>query len=102
MNNRCLSPVFTVFLNHNQRNDFVIDLDDVWKWIGFGQKVKAKVLLETNFIIDNDYKILLPNLREQSTQPLFSQQGKQTGSVRGGHNKEIIMLTIRTFKRKFL
>jgi len=90
---------FYCFLNHNQRNDFVIDLDDVWKWIGFGQKVKAKVLLETNFVIDNDYKILLPNLRERSTQPLFSQPGKQTGSIRGGHNKETIMLTIRTFKR---
>ena len=25
---------------------FVIDLDDIWKWIGFSQKVRAKGLLE--------------------------------------------------------
>lgn len=78
---------FYCFLNHNQRNDFVIDLDDVWKWIGFSNKSHSKYLLEKNFIIDNDYKILLPNLREQSKHP------------RGGHNKETIMLNIDTFKR---
>ncbi len=36
---------FYCFLNYNPRSDFVIDLDNVWKWIGFSQKVKAKVLL---------------------------------------------------------
>ena len=72
---------FYCFLNYNQRNDFVIDLDNIWKWIGFSQKVKAKTLLEKNFKLDIDYKILL------------SQQGKH-----GGHNKETILLTIKTFK----
>jgi hypothetical protein len=77
---------FYCYLNYNQKNDFVIDLDDVWKWIGFSQKVKAKTLLEKQFTIDIDYKILLID------------QGKQTTHTKGGHNKETIMLTIRTFK----
>jgi hypothetical protein len=77
---------FYCYLNYNQKNDFVINLDDVWKWLGFSQKVKAKLLLEKHFIIDVDYKLLL------------SQQGKQTIHIKGGHNKETIMLTIRTFK----
>ena len=77
---------FYCFLNYNPRSDFVIDLDNVWKWIGFSQKVKAKVLLEKYFIINNDYKILL------------SHAGKQDFHTHGGHNKEIIMLTIKTFK----
>jgi len=77
---------FYCYLNYNQKNDFVIDLDHVWKWMGFSQKVKAKSLLEKQFIINVDYKLLL------------YQQGKQTDHTKGGHNKETIMLTIRTFK----
>ena len=77
---------FYCFLNYNQRNDFVIDLDNVWKWLGFSTKQKAKMLLEKNFMIDNDYKFLL------------IQQVKQDIQMHGGHNKEIIMLNIRTFK----
>jgi hypothetical protein len=34
-------------------------LDNVWKWLGFSQKIKAKELLQKNFIIDKDYKISL-------------------------------------------
>lgn len=67
------------------KNDFVIDLDDVWKWLSFGLKVNAKRVLEKNFIINKDYK-LLP-----------CQLAKQQNNTKGGHNKEVFMLTIRTF-----
>ena len=77
---------FYCFLNYNQRNDFVIDLDNVWKWVGFSQKVRAKNLLEKHFIIDTDYKILLCH------------QSEQVSRTHGGHNKETILMTIRTFK----
>ena len=33
-----------------------MDLDNIWKWLGFSQKIKAKELLEKNFILDKDYK----------------------------------------------
>ena len=91
---------FYCYLNYNQRNDFVIDLDNVWKWIGFNQKYNAKYILEKNFIIDNDYKIIAPEpsgAKKNDTQ-LPNQPIKLSANVRGGHNKEIIMLTIRTFK----
>ena len=77
---------FYCYLNYNQKNDFVIDLDDVWKWIGFSTKQKAKLLLEKQFINDIDYKSLL------------IAQVKQTDHTKGGHNKETIMLSISTFK----
>ena len=77
---------FYCYLNYNQKNDFVIDLDDVWKWIGFSTKQKAKLLLEKQFINDIDYKSLL------------IAQVKQIDHTKGGHNKETIMLSIRTFK----
>ncbi len=76
---------FYCFLKYNQRNDFVIDLDNIWKWMGYNQKFKAKFSLEKNFKLDIDYKILLC-------------QPAQQKNVRGGHNKETILLTIRTFK----
>ena len=50
---------FYCYLNYHTVNDFVIDLDNVWNWLGFNQKVKAKILLEKFFIKDIDYKNLL-------------------------------------------
>jgi hypothetical protein len=51
---------FYSFLHYDSKKDFVIDLDKVWKWVGFGQKVKAKVLLEKNFSLNKDYIIISP------------------------------------------
>jgi phage anti-repressor protein len=76
---------FYCYLNFNQKNDFVIDLDEIYQWVGFAQKVKGKVLLEKYFKVDIDYQILLSHV------------GKQEKS-HGGNNKEKIMLNIKTFK----
>ena len=90
---------FYCYLNYNQKNDFVIDLDNVWKWLGFSQKVNAKTLLEKNFIIEKDYtKSLLLQQKQTDYKTLLIAQGKQSEHTKGGHNKETIMLTIRTFK----
>jgi len=78
---------FYCFLNCDKKNDFVIDLDNVWKWLGFNQKYNAKRLLEQHFILDKDYKVLLLRTEEQK---------KQT---KGGHNKHTILLNIDTFKK---
>jgi hypothetical protein len=78
---------FYCYLNYNPKEDFVIDLDNVWKWLGFNQKHNAKHLLEKQFIIDIDYKIIAPEA---------SGAKKHT---RGGHNKENIMLNVDTFKK---
>jgi len=77
---------FYCYLNSNQKTDFVIDLDNIWQWLGFKQKVKAKSLLEKNFKLDLDYKKSL------------SLEGKRSSNVKGGQNKETFMMTVRTFK----
>ena len=77
---------FYCYLNHHPTNDFVIDLDKVWEWMGFSRKFNAKSLLEKNFVIDKDYKGSLPQPREQ------------TNHTRGGQNKEVFMLNVKTFK----
>ena len=90
---------FYCYLNYNQKNDFVIDLDHVWKWMGFSQKVKVKSLLEKQFIIEEDYtKSLLLQQKQSDHTKSLNQPAKQSDHTKGGHNKETIMLTIRTFK----
>ena len=37
---------FYCYLKYDNKNDYVIDLDNVWKWLGFNQKYNAKVTLE--------------------------------------------------------
>jgi phage anti-repressor protein len=78
---------FYCYLNCDKKNDFVIDLDNVWKWLGFSQKVRAKELLEKHFKISIDY------------QKSLSLAGKQTTHIKGGQNKETFMLNIDTFKK---
>jgi hypothetical protein len=68
---------FYCYLKYDKVNDFVIDLDNIWKYIGFRNKANAKRLLRNSFIIEKDYKILLLNIQE----------------------KEKIMLNINTFKK---
>ena len=78
---------FYCYLKHDNKNDFVIDLDNVWNWLGFNQKYNAKCALEKNFTINKDYKIIAP-----------APSGAKN-KTKGGHNKEIIMLNIETFKK---
>ena len=56
---------FYCYLNYNETNDFIIDLDNVWKWMGFTLKATAKDLLERFFKVDTDYKILVRLKPEQ-------------------------------------
>jgi hypothetical protein len=47
---------FYCYLNYDKNIDFVVDLDDVWKWLGFSQKVSAERVIEKNFKLGLDYK----------------------------------------------
>jgi hypothetical protein len=78
---------FYCYLNYDSQNDYVIDLDNIWKWLGFSTKQKAKDLLEKQFTINNDYKKTLSTLVKQSPH------------TKGGQNKELFLLNIITFKK---
>ncbi len=74
---------FYLYANYEEINDYIINLDDVWKWLGFSQKINAKRVMESVFTINYNYKII---------DKIEKKQG------RGGQNKEIIMLNIESFK----
>ena len=77
---------FYCYLNYNS-DDFIIDLDNIWNWLGFGQKVNAKRMLLKNFIENKDY-VKFENSSDE-----------QKKKNNGGHNKEIFMLNVTSFKK---
>jgi len=85
---------FYCYLKYDSKSDFVIDLDNVWNWLGFTRKNDAKRVIERNFTPNSDYKIFKKKSATENT------ASKETSDDnRGGHNKEIIMLNINTFKK---
>ena len=93
---------FYCYLNYDKNIDFVLDLDNIWKWLGFQQKVKAVALLEKHFKLDIDYKNLaFPNGKTTSNNDNLAYQfgGASSNDEKwGGHNKQTILLTIKCFK----
>lgn len=75
---------FYCYLNYNPKTDYIINMDDVWKWLGFSRKDHCKRVIEKHFMKDIDYKIALPNSGERKNE--------------GGFNKETILMNIETFK----
>ena len=79
---------FYCYLNYDKNIDFVVDLDEVWKWLGFSQKIDCKRLIEKHFKLDVDYKNLA----------LGSPKASLDKEKHGGQNKQTILLTIKCFK----
>lgn len=69
-----------MYLNYDAEKDYPINLDDVFKIIGFANKGNAKRALENNFTLNEDYKITI----------IPKDKGKFTGDK--------IMLNTNTFK----
>ena len=89
---------FYCYLNYDTKKEFVLDLDNVWKWMGFSQKVRAKEVLDRHFIKNIDYKEIAFSdekaiLEDKS---LITRSRKQ--SEKGGQNIKKIMMTIKCFK----
>lgn len=86
---------FYCYLNYDKNTDFVVDLDDVWRWLEFSQKFNAIRILEANFKLDVDYKNITASTSDNDEEH-STHQDKQ--KKHGGHNKQTIKLTIRCFK----
>ncbi len=76
---------FKMYLKYgNDNTKFIINLDDIWVWIGFSEKGKAKRLLINKFDENIDYILLAQNGKQK-----FNTKNLEN---RGGHNKESILL----------
>jgi len=74
---------FYCYLNC-KTDEFIIDLDNIWEWLGFTRKDNAKRLLEKQFKSEVDFKIVSLRTEENLT---------------GGRPSEKIVMNINTFKK---
>jgi hypothetical protein len=58
---------FYCYLNYDQDNDYIINLKNIWKWIGFSRLDPAVRLLKKEFKENIDYKIYGNNTIEPAT-----------------------------------
>ncbi len=86
-----------LFLNYHPINDYVINLDNVWKFIGFSNKANAKRLLKHNFKENIDYKIVF--IRSDENKVLLIRTDERKNEETRGRKQETIMLNINTFKK---
>jgi hypothetical protein len=75
---------FYCYLNYNTKKDFVVDLDNIWKWIGCVRKEHAKILLEKHFVEGADF---------------IKKENNEENKDKRTNNKEKILMTISTFKK---
>lgn len=85
---------FYCYLNYNTKTDYVISLDDVWKWLGFGRKNDCKKVITKNFTEDVDYKVIVKPATEVAVKDTNAQN---LGGA--GLNKELVLMNITTFKK---
>lgn len=82
---------FYCYLKYDKINDFIVDLDDVWKWLGFASKYTSIRTLEKHFILDKDYK---------SASHLGEALLETENNIKknGGQNIKKIFMSIKCFK----
>jgi len=81
-----------VYMNYHPTDDYPINLENVFKMIGFANKGNAKRTLENNFTKEEDYKII--SIKNNVKKQLLRTE-KLGGS---GILQEDIMLNVDTFK----
>ena len=108
---------FYCYLNYDKNIDFIVDLDDIWQWLGFASKFTSIRMLDKQFKLDIDYKNLaspkceasLEKTDFSSEKAVFKQESLENLALllpkaslekekHGGQNKQTIMLTIKCFK----
>jgi len=109
---------FLTYLNYNSKTDFVIEMENIWKWLGFSRKEHCKVVLEKHFIQEIDYKIFTKETNienfatevagaknntnkvyEETILPKLRKNKNKINEETRGRKKEKILMTIHTFKK---
>jgi phage anti-repressor protein len=78
---------FYAYMNYHPTNNFPINLEHVFKMIGFVKKANAMKTIKSNFVLNEDYKIII----------FRTEKNKSIQETRG-RKEETIMLNVDTFK----
>ena len=89
---------FYCYLNYNN-TDFVIDMSDIWKWLGFTRKENCKVVLEKHFHENSNYKIIKKSYEKKAATEVTVEANLVKNLGGAGYNKEKILMTTITFKK---
>jgi phage anti-repressor protein len=73
-----------IYMHYHPTNDYPINLENVYRMIGFANKGNAMKTIKSNFVFDEDYKVALFHTEKRKNE--------------GGFNKETVMLNVDTFK----
>lgn len=84
---------FYIYMNYHPTNDFPINLEHIYKLIGFANKGNAMKTIKNNFTENEDYKKQLFRMEKQVPNEY---NGRNLGG--SGLNQETIMLNVDTFK----
>jgi transposase-like protein len=82
---------FYCYNKYNIDTDYIIKLDDIWKWLGYKRIEECKRCLIKNFKENKHY------IAKKFAPPTCG--AKINEENRGGHNKENIYMTISCFKK---
>ena len=77
-----------MYLHYHPTMDFPVNLEHVFKMIGFANKGNAMKTIKSNFTLNEDYKIALFHTEKRKNE--------------GGFNREDVMLNVDTMKHLFL
>jgi len=91
---------YNIYKQYGENEDFCIDLEDVYKWIGYSDErnLKHKILIK-NFIENIDYKICSENLELNSSVGVSFQKERNSnsGNSSGGRPKNYVYLKYDCF-----
>jgi len=119
-NQRLFVESFKQYLDYDE-DDFAVDLDNIWQWIGLSKKGNAKKILINNFKEGYDFIVNSINFDEKPASsngeagfssvpqiPSLINNGNNPSDTlmpslknQGGHglNREIIKMNLRTFRK---
>lgn len=90
-----------VYTNYHPTNDYPINLENIYKMIGFANKGNAMKTIKNNFTEGEDYKVALfrmENRKNEGSQVFFRMEKNLKEKDVGGRPKEDVMLNVDTFK----
>ena len=89
---------FYCYLNYNSKTDFVINLDRIWKWLGYSRVDHCKTVLLKNFEENIDYKveIYFPKMQEKKLNPLKNRKRKKPAVV-NLNTSLLLLIVLRDF-----